>query len=317
MEGRRAPDESLLAAQGGSMIPAAVDEAEALSLPVPGPETGSGTGAGPFGLDSAEQHDTAREEPKPRIPTDRVPVASLPSRPAYRREQSVPASPQHLPPPAPPSPTSGNGEPGGPTDSLTLMQLRNLVREMPRVEPAPYAFEYRDASSFTDEFEEWFTYKKEEQADVLETHAEFKEEWETFCGFGEGGAHSQSQEAVAQDWTAADIEQRTEFCHRMLSGLQQSDGRLRHRSLHALAYLALGTWHETAGVSGSEVDAVDGTKREGKKKAQEDEPATEPQESVDNEVQTSWIKGNIRLVVLCEGVQAVYDVFRDLCLRAW
>lgn len=318
MESRDELNESPLAAQGGSIIPAAVDEAEALALPVPGPESSPETGVGLLGLVTTEPNVVQQDGFKPPIPTDRVPLGAPPARPPFKRDQSVPPGPQHFPPPAPPAPPANMGEPGNPADSLTLMQLRRLVTEMPRVEPTPYAFEYRDASSFADEFEEWFSYKKEEHADILETHVEFREEWAAFCG-GSGGVeqYGSSSDAEVRDWTAADIEQRTEFCHRVLLGLRQEDARLRHRALHALAYLALGSWHETAGVSGPDGSAVNETKRDGKKRAQESVGSIESRgESADNEVQISWIKGNVRLIILCDGIQAVYDAMRDSCMRA-
>ncbi|TKA63331.1 hypothetical protein B0A49_09492, partial [Cryomyces minteri] len=89
--------------------------------------------------------------------------APPPKRPLMRREGSTPA-----PQPVLPAPDSYPPEPGDPTDSLTLMQLKNLRAGFPKeAPPQPYAFEYKDAQSLPAELEEWFNYSLEDQ-DLLD-----------------------------------------------------------------------------------------------------------------------------------------------------
>lgn len=54
-------------------------------------------------------------------------------RPQLRREGSTPA---------PPPPQMLVAEGDGPADSLSLAQLKKLVNDMPKIEPAVYAFKY-------------------------------------------------------------------------------------------------------------------------------------------------------------------------------
>ncbi|KAL9633784.1 MAG: hypothetical protein Q9164_004495, partial [Protoblastenia rupestris] len=102
----------------------------------------------------------AQSVSSPKILANAVPSLPRPiSRPILRREGSTPAPPQQPPPPAPPQPREegGNG-----TDSLSLLQLRRLVSDLPKIEPTAYAYEHDETRTFPEELEEWFQYIEEE-----------------------------------------------------------------------------------------------------------------------------------------------------------
>ncbi|KAF1970188.1 N1221-domain-containing protein [Bimuria novae-zelandiae CBS 107.79] len=204
--------------------PPAVDEAEFLGLsgtqtPVIEAEPAEDLN---LPLDTAEQQGLVADAPR----------APLPARPGLRRENSVPLpAPLHLPPPAPPAPP-----PEATQDGDGLLQLRSLVSELPKADPAPYAFAYQDASSFEDELEEWFSYSVEEQANVLKTQTSFAQEWATFHG-----------SSSTPEWTQATDPQQREFVQYLLAAIEREDAAATLQKLEALLYILLGCWHETAG----------------------------------------------------------------------
>jgi hypothetical protein len=56
------------------------------------------------------------------------------------------------------------------------MRLRSLVREMPKAEPTPYVFAYKDAATLPEEIEEWFAYTTPERANILRAQSCFATE---------------------------------------------------------------------------------------------------------------------------------------------
>lgn len=224
------------------------------------------------------------------------------SRPGLQRAGTVPPAPLHLPPPAPPAPP-----PNQPPDGLNLQQLQNLVRDLPSVEPTPYAFTYEDASSFEDEVEEWFSYSVEEQAMILKTHASFAQEWIAFRGVDNSSTYDQGE----LDWSKATQQQHVDFIRRLLGSLDQSGPALRLRKLEALVYTLLGCWYETAGLSDTD-SALDTTTRETARSGDGHSTGTY---SLSNH-QIQLIKKNVRLLVAQDGLQTIVDVLRSSCLRA-
>ncbi|KAF2428062.1 hypothetical protein EJ08DRAFT_636846 [Tothia fuscella] len=260
---------------------------------------------------------------------------SNPGRPPMRREASAPPPPSSQAPPPPPPPDSGDGV-GSATDSLSLMQLRKLVTEMPRVEPTPYAFVYKDAASLPEELEEWFAYSVEERARILKTQSSFAAEWAAhnnwvFTGDEEG----------ALDWMRTSEEKRLEFMKRLLQGLLSEDLDRRLRNLEALVYLMLGCWRETAGIGiglnthsrdsswGSSSGGKDNVKSTAET-ANTDftPPSSEAESSPDAErqkaikaayiksgLQMEWIKKNVTMLFDLKGVQPIFEAVRMTCLR--
>ncbi|KAF2454439.1 hypothetical protein BDY21DRAFT_352876 [Lineolata rhizophorae] len=303
-------------------VPAAVDEAEMMSLPTDMASSNNDPIAGRDGeddlrtpLDTVEQEgflptaDTGASTSsgatghKPALPTDRV---SLPTRPSLRRDKSVPSSPQQLPPPPapipPPSQQQPHMDPGNPENSLSLMQFRRLVAEMPKVEPTPYAFEYTDASSMPEELEEWFTYGVEERARVFKTLISFKGEWEEYHDVWAmvDGPYFKGK----MDWSKADEAERATFVERLLRRVHDTNMAVRLTNLEALTYLMFGAYQETAGAdreSTAPADQADGG-------AVHSAYRTSP-------LQIQWIRRNAKLIFNASGLQTIYDIMRSACLR--
>jgi hypothetical protein len=289
------------------LVPPVIDEAELLGL--------SGTQtpvieAEPLEdlnlpLDTAEQQGLVFDSSANPPPLPNGPSLPLPARPGLRRDNSVPLpAPLHLPPPAPPAPPPSDALQS--TDPLSLMQLRGLVSELPRVDPAPYAFSYEDASSFEDELEEWFSYSVEEQAMLLKAQTSFAQEWGTF-----NGLNSTPYEEGGLDWARATEEQQSEFVQYVLGAIGQSDPILRLKKLEALVYILLGCWHESAGLGSTEAEGDEDASqaslpRDGHAPGTYDKSAQHVQ----------LIKKNVRLLVDLDGLEVVIGQLSSACLRA-
>jgi hypothetical protein len=288
-------------------VPLAMDEAELLALPLSASDAEAGSDENPDkpGIDVAEQQGITAEMPsKPALPLARDRVA-LPARPPLKRDKSAPLpTPQHLPPPAPPAPPVDSA---APTDSLSLMQLRRLVNEMPRLETTPYAFEYQDASSFPEEIEEWFSYAVEEQAMILKTHSTFYQEWLAFNKVASAG---KAPADGRLDWSKSDDTQRQAFVGQMLSGLEHGDSRLK--CLESLTYIVLGCWHETAGLTTS----LEGLSDDDSKSAESNDYEYGTNYT-NSSLQLEWIKRNVRDIIDGGGLQKIFDTLRFCCQRAW
>ncbi|KAK5142656.1 hypothetical protein LTR04_002150, partial [Oleoguttula sp. CCFEE 6159] len=199
--------------------------------------------------------------------------APPPKRPLMRREGSTPA-----PQPVLSAPVSYPPEPGDPTDSLTLMQLKNLRAGFPKeVPPQPYALEYKDAQSLPTELEEWFNYSPEDQ-DLLHD----------------------------LDWISADDSERADFVRAQLSDLQSSEGESRCRSLETLVYLGLGCWNETAGLAALSEGAVPPDQ-------QEPESAREDPRYAKSGLQIVWIMKNIESVYDLGGMKLLFELLEGAC----
>lgn len=250
-------------------------------------------------LDPAEQQRRLIDEGNNRIAAG--PPLTLPARPGLPRGTSTPTpAPLHLPPPAPPAPPPD----APPNDSLTLAQLQNLVRGIPKVEPAPYAFTYDDASSFEEELEEWFTYAVEEQAMLLKAQASFALEWSAF-----NGLNNTTYEEGGLEWSKAAASQHTEFLTNLLEGIKLPDPVARLKKLEALVYVLLGCWYETAGLP---------TGSEGADEALTHNPLVEATQTAPHGksgLQAALIKQNVHLLVENNGLQSVVDALRLALLR--
>ncbi|XP_014551565.1 hypothetical protein COCVIDRAFT_112545 [Bipolaris victoriae FI3] len=245
-------------------------------------------------LDTAEQQRLLldQDENQPQA----GPPLTLPTRPGLQRGNSVPTPAPHLPPPAPPGPPPDTPQ----NDSLSLAQLQHLVRGIPKVEPAPYAFSYDDASSFEEELEEWFSYAVEEQAMLLKTQASYALEWSAFHGLSDA-----TDTENGLDWASAAPSQRKEFVEKLLAGLKELDPVSRLKKLEALLYLLLGCWYENAGLPEPTEDnetTSDHARNNAHRKSGR---------------QVALIKRNVNLLAECDGVQSLVDTldasFRRAC----
>ncbi|KAI9657075.1 MAG: Factor arrest protein 11 [Bathelium mastoideum] len=271
----------------GLGLEAAVDEVD-IDLTAPEEVSGEESAIQP-GIDTAEQ--LGFDEDRPALPLDRV---ALPTRPSLRRDHSVPA-PQQPPPPAPPV----QDETGNPTDSLSLLQLRRLVTELPKVEPTPYAFVYDDASTFPDEIEEWFSYDPDELEALSRIQSTFGQEWEKFRN-------------EDKDFTSASEEQKNAFIDRQIDILLDDEISARARCLDVLTYYILGLWGETAGYPLPRNELQQDTHEDGK-----DNSETEPNRFTRSVYQMEWINRNVSSFQRHKGSEALYVVLRTLCLQVY
>lgn len=196
-----------------------------------------------------------------------------------------------------------NMGPNNPEDSLSLMQLRKLVTEMPRIEPTPYAFEYADAQGLPEELEEWFGYGVEETAMLLKAQGSFGEVWGAW-GL-EGGD---------VEWVEVEEGKRREFVDKLVERVgSQTDPAERLKGLEALVYLALGVWGETAGLE----DPTDQNPSPDEAKSQKDESTDTEATYSKSAVQIGWTKRNVQMIYDCNGIQAIYGFMRAALTRAW
>jgi hypothetical protein len=287
-------------------VPPAVDEAELLG--VAGTQTPV-IEAEPvedldLPLDAAAQQGLLLDEATGLANHADGPSVSLPVRPGLHRDNSAPPpAPLHLPPPAPPAPPPDASQANG---SLSLTQLQNLVRDMPKVDPTPYAFTYEDASSFEDELEEWFSYSVEEQAMLLKAQASFAQEWGTF-----NGLNNATNEDGGLDWMKATRQQQSEFVQYLLGVIRQRDPVSRLKKLEALVYILLGCWYETAGLPSSDDDAE--TEEQQRPSSGDGHPAGTYDRS---RQQVQLISKNVRLFIHLDGLPVLVNALRASCLRA-
>jgi hypothetical protein len=208
-------------------------------------------------------------------------------RPQLQRNQSQPP-PAHQPPP-PPAPQ----QIGNPTDSLSLMQLRRIVTEFPRIEPIAYAFTYADTASYEEEIEEWFSYSDAEFTRLRNARETFERRWKKF---------------ETRSWSTADKDTQEAFIKREVTGLQATDLRRRCKSLQTLLHISLGVWDETAGAGNSTPDSAEPDKDvEGKFKSR----------TVATKTQVDSIRTGVQLITECGGVSQTYELMKRAFDRLW
>ncbi|KAK0392391.1 hypothetical protein NLU13_1886 [Sarocladium strictum] len=190
----------------------------AADAPVPPPPTDDVA-------DTGEVVEGGLEEEK----TDDAPPP-LPTRPSLQRNamQGLPSVPDA------PNGTLNQQPPGhAPTDSLSLAQLRRIVTEVNRTEPAAYDFVYEDMGPHPEEIDEWFIYHMSQWVRLNAAQHAF--EW-----------HWQQEAEPNTSWDDADNDTRTRFVQAAIAGVQSNDAALRSASIGKLLYLVLGRWGDTA-----------------------------------------------------------------------
>lgn len=157
------------------------------------------------------------------------------ARPGLRRNGSAVPPPHH-----PSDPPQQREEPAKPTDSLSLIQLKRLVTDLPKFEPTAYAYEYQDTRAFPEELEEWFQYTEEDKYTLLRAKQTFEEKWRQSQVIGGEGL----------GWTSVKQPDREYFIVGAINALTSSEILIRVRVLECLSYIVLGAWSETAGLRG-------------------------------------------------------------------
>ncbi|KAI9873301.1 MAG: Factor arrest protein 11 [Pleopsidium flavum] len=234
----------------------------------------------------------AKEQKEQNIPPS---SAKLPTRPQLRRDGSAPPAPQQPPPPAPRQ--QQQEDVGNTTDSLSLLQLKRLVTDMPRVEPVAYAFDYRDTQSFPEEIDEWFQYTGEDRDLVLQGKVTFEAKWKIFIH------EADLQPGSAPMWTQASDDKRGAFIAQTLAGLEDADLYTRVSCLEAIVYVALGSWYDTAGLK-DEDGSRSGPREEGDESGSTHESSS---------LQIQWMLKGVDMILGCSGLQPIFNVFKRIC----
>ncbi|KAK5088295.1 Factor arrest protein 11 [Lithohypha guttulata] len=210
---------------------------------------------------------------------------AVPTRPGLRRETSTPPPPPpSQPPPAPPT------QPEDPTDSLSLPQLRQLVRHFPKPEAKAFAYQYQDAQEFAIEIDEWFHYTAPDQdRDYLLTAQEsFEDSWQSYA--------RTVLKRKDITWLDAERAQQTDFIEHVGPRIKSDDISERQRAVASLLFVLCGVWKLTAGTDQSPDDKTD------------DKP-------IGNLVQIEWMHKNVDLVIATGVTGPLYDNLRKALER--
>ncbi|KAI9778318.1 MAG: Factor arrest protein 11 [Peltula sp. TS41687] len=222
------------------------------------------------------------------------------SRPQIRRNQcSQPPPPQQPPPPPAPDQQDSQLGNGNGTDSLSLLQLRRIVTDMPKWEPTAYAFAYDDAASPREELDEWFSYSVEDRERLVKVRSAFETEWRAFFTAEEGGAESLGHVG----WMDVDISERQKFVRAKTAAMQSREGEGRRVPLQCLLYIALGVWGETASQEGEE--AAPAIQEDGRVKS--DMSSRHP----------DWMLNDVLLLAENGGLEAIYGMLQEFLLMDW
>ncbi len=235
-----------------------------------------------------------RPQGSPKVLANAVPSPpKAVARPILRREGSAPAPPQQPPPPAPPK---AQEEAGNATDSLSLLQLKRLVTDLPKLEPTAYAYDYSETRSFPEELEEWFSYTEEERYMLLRAKQTFDDKW------GQAQAERPDPSDKALEWTDVEAEDRESFIVGAIKALENPEISSRVKSLECISYVALGVWGDTAGldIKGDETEI------------RPDDAKWLDSQSTKAKLQLQWIVNGTRLLCKQGAVQKLLDVLARL-----
>ena len=243
-------------------------------------------------IESRRAHD-AQAKGDTKTLANAVPISpKRVNRPILRRDASgtrTPSLPQSSGPP--------RDETGNATDSLSLVQLKKLITDLPKLERTAYAYEYEDTRGFPEELEEWFQYTEEERYTLLRAKLTFEEQW--------GQAQSSSIEPSRHtlDWRDAGLAVRQQFVVHKLRGLANPDISVRVKCLECMSHIALGVWGETAGSEAHDREArsADGGIR------------PNDGEYRKSMLQIEWIQGGAELLREAGAIQSLMDILVRYC----
>jgi len=197
------------------------------------------------------------------------------ARPQLARNQPQPPPPNQPPPPPAPQ------QIGNPNDSLSLMQLRRIVTEFPKIDPTAYAFTYTDTATLAEEIDEWFSYNEAEYRRLQRAKETHSRRYKKFA---------------KKEWLESDDGEKRRFVEKEIKGLQATDLRRRCKSLQTILHVVLGVWNETAG------EVVQG----------ESDNRTKATAS-----HLEHIKKGILLVSETEGISSLYQVMQNAFKLLW
>lgn len=243
-------------------------------------------------IESRRAHD-AQAKGETKILANAVPSSpKRVNRPILRREGSATRTPSLPPSAGPPRDETGNS-----TDSLSLVQLKKLITDLPKLERTAYAYEYEDTRAFPEELEEWFQYTEEERYTLLRAKLTFEEQW------GQAQSSSVEPSKRALDWRDAGVVAQQQFVVHKLRGLASPDISVRVKCLECISHVALGVWGETAGYEAHD------------REAKTDDDGIRPNDSEyrKSKIQIEWIHGGAELLRGAGAVQSLMEVLVRYC----
>ena len=163
-----------------------------------------------------------------------------PARPILRRDGSgAPPPPKQPPPPAPPP----QEEAPLMADSLSLAELKNMMKDFPKSEAAAYAYEYEDTRTFPEELEEWFQYTTEDNDFLKNAKMAFTN---TITSFDWKGRPIPSAGIMGRfRWLGLPTELREIFISHLLQNVSSLSNSAVTENLECLSYIAMGVPAET------------------------------------------------------------------------
>ncbi|EDN93237.1 hypothetical protein SS1G_09103 [Sclerotinia sclerotiorum 1980 UF-70] len=216
------------------------------------------------------------------VPVSQASTGASTARPQLARNQPQPPPPHQPPPPPAPQQMVGN-----PNDSLSLMQLKKLVTEFPKVDPMSYTFTYADTATYEEEVDEWFSYNDAEFKRLHRAKDTFQRRWKKFS---------------AKTWAEADREEQLKFVNKEVQGLHATDLRRRCKSLQTLLHVILGIWDENAGKK-EELEIMHSSDTKGRTKAA---PS-----------QVESMKAGVSLLSESGGIEMIYGVMQTAFKHLW
>lgn len=243
-------------------------------------------------IESRRAHD-AQAKGDSKVLANAVPSSpKRANRPILRRDASGTRTPS-----LPPSSGPPKDEPGNPTDSLSPVQLKKLITDLPKLERTAYAYEYEDTRAFPEELEEWFQYTDKERYALLQAKLTFEEQW------GQTQSNSVEPSKPALDWRDVGVVAQQQFIGHKLRGLASPDISVRVKCLECISHIALGVWGETAGCEshdrGSKTDDGGIKPNDGEYKK--------------SMIQIEWIASGAELLRGAGAVQSLMDMLVRYC----
>lgn len=184
-------------------------------------------------------------------------------------------TPPHQQPPPPPPPTKDSS-----SDPLSLVQLRRLLTDFPKLDTVSYAFTYEDTAPFEEELNEWFSYNEAEYSRLLRAKQKFEDRWKKFG---------------KKPWLESNTSEHQRFIEREVAGLLASDLRRRCKSLQTILHIALGVWDVTAHLGLLQESTISKTKASPK--------------------HLKHIRRGVDLLAKAKGIPVIFDVLQDALRR--
>jgi hypothetical protein len=257
-------------------------------------------------------------EPATGLPERSIPPSLRTTRPFLRRDGSVPAPRQPPPPPIlagfASSAAATTVEPA--VSPTSLLRARKIAYELPRLDPTPYAFTYRDAASFPEELEEWFSYTIEERGRISAAQLAYgiqRMEWNKASGDDASSwlQASEGQRQMFMRFLKDGVAQRASEVHKANDGVSKDEtvSDVAVQKLEAVTYLVLGAFSESAGIStDSGPSKTDQAEKLPEEASHVDPPAANHYN--DAQLQLVWIRKNTLLFLEDGGAKVVMDIFR-------